>query len=78
MKNTLAIFGLLFMMNAFANKQPTESEIQKNRACFQDLEIQGCRTQEEDPEQFQACLSNAQDSLDDYCKKMMLKLYGTK
>ena len=76
MKKSLAIFGMLFMMNSFANHQPTEAEIQKNRQCFQDLEIQGCRTQEEDQEQFRSCLSNSLDSLEDQCRKMMLDLYG--
>lgn len=57
-------------------QHPSETEIQKNRACFQEVEVQGCRTQEEDPEQFRACLSSAVDQLDEDCKKMMLELYG--
>ncbi len=77
MKYTLAFFSMLFVMNVYAsNPQPTEAEIRKNRSCFQDLEIQGCRTQEEDPEQFRTCLADAQDSLDDYCQNMLKKLYG--
>jgi hypothetical protein len=81
MKHTIALFGLVFMLNVSAadkkNSQPTEAEIQQNRACFQDLEVQGCRTQEDDPEQFRECLSNAHESMDDHCKKLMLKLHGT-
>jgi len=77
MKLTLALFAMLFMMNVFAAAtQPSEAEIAKSRACFHDLEVQGCRSQEEDPEQFRACLANVHESLDDHCKKMMLDLYG--
>ncbi len=77
MKYTLAMFSMLFMMNVFAaNSQPSEAEIAKSRACFQDLEVQGCRSQDEDPEQFRACLANVHESLDDHCKKMLLDLYG--
>ena len=77
MKFTLALFSMLFMMNVFAAAaQPSEAEVAKNRACFQDLEVQGCRSQDEDPEQFRACLANVHQSLDDHCKKMLLDLYG--
>lgn len=77
MKFTLALFSMLFMMNLFAAAaQPTEAEIAKNQACFKELEVQGCRSQEEDPEQFRACLANVHQSLDDHCKKMLLDLYG--
>lgn len=85
MKHTLAIFGLIFMINVHATVEdtsktyvhPTDAEITRNRACFQDLEVQGCRSQEEDQEQFRSCLSNALPGLEDYCKKLMLNLYGT-
>lgn len=82
MRLSLAFFSMLFMFNVYADNQyqkavqPSDVEIQQNRACFHDLEVQGCRTQDEDPEQFRSCLSNAVDSLDDHCKEMMLKLYG--
>lgn len=82
MKYTLALFSMLFMFNVFAVEtyqkapQPSDAEIQKNRACFQDLEVQGCRSQDEDPEQFRSCLANVHQSLDDHCKKMLLDLYG--
>lgn len=83
MKKLIMALGLLSIFNVYAvtvdkYAQPTEAEIAKNRACFQELERQGCRTIEEDPEQFRSCLSNSHIALDDYCKKMMLDLYGTK
>lgn len=82
MKLSLALFSMLFMFNLYAADsyqkapQPSDVEIQKNRACFQDLEVQGCRSQEEDPEQFRACLANVHQSMDDHCQKMLLDLYG--
>lgn len=82
MKNILAILGLVFVMNSNAsttgNKyvHPSDSEISQNRSCFESLEVQGCRTEEEDREQYRSCMSDALDSLDDHCKKMFLKLYG--
>jgi hypothetical protein len=53
-----------------------EAEISKNRACFQDLEVYGCGKLEEDKYQFRTCLSEVQDSLSQYCKNMMQRLYG--
>lgn len=84
MKKTSLILALVFSFNVFAeteakkNPQPSEAEIVENQACFQQLEIQGCRTQEEDPEQFRSCLANSHASMDDHCKALMLNLYGTK
>ena len=84
MKNLLAIMGLFFVLNVFALEEkstgythPSNGEIAKNRACFADLEIQGCGKLEEDQEQFRSCMSNALVTLDDYCKKLMLELYGS-
>ena len=83
MKKSLMIFGFLFVINAGAAVgdlgkyvAPTEDEIAKNRACFQDLEVQGCGKQEEDPEQFRSCMSNVHSNLDEHCKRLMSKLYG--
>lgn len=78
-KLTIALFTLLFMMNVFAADkaaQPSEAEIAKNQSCFKELEVQGCRSQDEDPEQFRACMANVHPSMDDHCKKMLLDLYG--
>jgi hypothetical protein len=85
MKHTLAIFGLIFMLNAKATVEeqpkkyshPSEMEIEKNRACFQDLEVQGCGKFEDDHEQFRSCMSNAHQNLDDHCKELMSNLYGS-
>ena len=88
MKKLIIATSLLFIMNTYAETDisaeakkyvpPTQTEINANRNCFQELERQGCRTIEEDPEQFRSCLSNTHLVLDDHCKKMMLDLYGTK
>lgn len=77
---TSLLFGLLMMMNsalAAEYKSPTDAEIAKNRACFQDLEVQGCGKLDEDSVHFRSCLSNVQDSLDQHCSTMMKRLYGT-
>lgn len=83
MKKSLMIFGFLFITNVFAAEgdlgkyvPPSDTEVAKNRACFQDLEIQGCGKQEDDPDQFRSCMSNVQDSLDAHCKRLMSNLYG--
>ncbi len=83
MKKTLMIFGFLFVMNAGAAEgdlgkyvPPSDAEVSKNRACFQDLEVQGCGNQEEDPEQFRSCMSNVHENLNEHCKRLMSNLYG--
>lgn len=87
MKHLLLMASLFFIFNVYAETvdsegrkyvPPTDSEISANRSCFQELERQGCRSLEEDPEQFRSCLSNTHLVLDEYCKKLMLELYGTK
>ncbi len=67
---------LSFAAHAGEYVHPSADEISKNQACFQDVEVLGCRTQEEDPAHFQSCLSDVQDSLSESCRKMMTKLYG--
>lgn len=81
MKKIIAVLclGVVLSSNAATQKRyahPSETEITQNRSCFENLEVQGCRTIEEDPEQFRSCMSSALDSLEDHCKKMFLKLYG--
>lgn len=78
--------SLVVMMNANATVestgtksiQPSETEIQKNRACFQYLEVLGCGDAGEDPDHFRSCLGNVHPTLDDHCQRLMLELYGTK
>lgn len=85
MKQTLMILGLVFVMNINAAEQtvkkdvqPTAAEIAKNRACFQELEKQGCGTLEEDQEKFRSCMSYVHTTMEDHCQKLMKGLYGTK
>lgn len=56
----------------------TSTEIAKNRSCFQELEVQGCRNPDEDPSHFRSCLSNSLSSLTAECQKMMKELYEVK
>lgn len=88
MKHLLLMASLFFIFNVYAETvdgeegrkyvPPTDSEISANRSCFQELERQGCRSLEEDPEQFRSCLSNTHLVLDEHCKQLMIELYGTK
>lgn len=86
MKQTLIALGLVFTLNTHAAVepeskkavQPTAAEIAKNRACFQELEKQGCGSLEEDQERFRSCMSYVHTTMDDHCKNMMQSLYGSK
>lgn len=82
MKNIVLLLGLMFAYNSFADieyegaaSKPSASEINKNRACFEELKIQGCGDPGEDPEQFRACMNNVYSSLSRDCKALMTKLY---
>jgi hypothetical protein len=82
MKNIVLLMGLLIAYNSFADieyegttSKPTASEISKNRACFEELKIQGCGDPGEDPEQFRDCMNNVYSSLSAECKTLMTKLY---
>lgn len=83
MKNIILMTGLLFSFQAFADieyvednqSKPTETEISKNRTCFQELERQGCGDPGEDPQQFRSCMSNVYSTLSTDCKALMTELY---
>jgi hypothetical protein len=83
MRNLILICGILLMVNAYATIEAddnkifdvSQEEIMKNRACFKDLETNGCGDPGEDPKQFRACMSNVYPKLDVDCQKLMNKLY---
>lgn len=58
--------------------EPTAAEIQKNRACFEEVAKNGCGDPGEDIKQFRSCLHNVFPTLSVDCKKMMTKLYSNK
>ena len=76
----------MMMLNAHASieasstpsSQPSKDEISKNRACFEELSVQGCGDPGDDTEQFRSCMSNVHETLDPHCKQLMQSLYGTK
>lgn len=85
MKKLLVPLFMLFMLNSYAtivddgiNDQPSPAEIAKNRACFEELEKNGCGDPGEDPKQFRICLHDSFANLSKDCQKMMSGLYGTK
>lgn len=86
MKKLLLPFLIAMMMtNTYAtieddgqNPVPSQVEISKNRACFEDLTDNGCGDPGEDPAQFRACLHNVFPRLTTDCQKLMSELYSRK
>ena len=84
MKNMLLTMGLLFVINAHADIEYTpeeqsnvsQAEVTKNRACFQELNVQGCGDPGEDPIHFRSCMKNVKDTLSASCRSKMTELYG--
>lgn len=83
MKNLILMCGILLMVNAYATIEAgdekvfnvTAEEVMKNRACFKDLEANGCGDPGEDPKQFRSCMRNVYPKLEEDCQKLMTKLY---
>lgn len=86
MKNFLLIASMVFSLSALANidegsaasVEPTATELKASRACFAELETQGCGHPRDDQEHFESCLNNVYSSLSSPCKSMMTGLYGIK
>lgn len=84
MRTTLLALSLLFTITAQANieysaaetSKATPQEIAQNRACFEELKVQGCGDPGEDIQHFKSCLKNVHPTLSVYCQKMMTELYG--
>lgn len=82
MKNIVLLMGLLIAYNSFADieyegtsSKPSATEISKNRACFEELKVQGCGDPGEDAEQFRSCMNNVYETLSADCRNLMTKLY---
>lgn len=54
---------------------PTEQEISRNRACFEELAKAGCEDPGENLKGFRSCLHESFSLLSDDCRKMMSNLY---
>ncbi len=86
MKKIFFIMLISISAHSFANieyssQEPakaTVTEIKRNRACFEELKVQGCGDPGEDAQHFRSCLNNSFELLSVDCKKMMLELYGTR
>lgn len=86
MKYTFVALSLLFTISANADieyspQEPakaTPQEISKNRACFEELKVQGCGDPGDDINHFKSCLNNVHSTLTDNCKRMMTDMYGVK
>lgn len=83
MKTLFTMMFMLFIAQANASIEyvegedsaPTQQEINKNRACFDELSKAGCGDPGENIKEFRVCLHDAFPSLSDDCKKMMSNLY---
>lgn len=85
MKYALMFLTLSFIFNAYADIEympnevssaPSEQEISKNRACFQELITLGCGDPAEDSEHFRSCMANVYPNLSKSCQSLMSILYG--
>lgn len=84
MKNILVLLSFFFVLNSMADieyspdqsSQPTQTEILRNRSCWEELTIHGCGDPGENPKHFLSCLKEVKSSLTDNCKEMMIELYG--
>jgi hypothetical protein len=83
MKNALITLGLLMSLNSFANiehvddelTRPAQVEIESNRACFRELETQGCGDPGDDVSHFRSCMNNVFVDLSKNCQRLMKDLY---
>ncbi len=74
---------LLFIANVSASIEhvdgddatPTEQELSRNHACFDELSKAGCGDPGENLKEFRTCLHEAFPTLSHDCKKMMSNLY---
>ena len=86
MKKIILATGMLLSLTAFADieyssmepAKATSQEISKSRACFNELEEQGCGDPGDDLQQFRSCMNNVYSTLTADCKKLMSELYGAK
>lgn len=58
--------------------EPTPQELSNNRACFEELEKNGCGDPGEDVKQFRSCMHNVYSTLGKSCQKLMTDLYSRK
>lgn len=86
MKKLFVVMSLVMSFGAYADieysadqdSKPTIIEINKNRACFEEVAKLGCGDPGEDPKHFKSCLKDIHSSLSTSCKKMMSDLYSVK
>ncbi|MGE3611065.1 MAG: hypothetical protein AB7I27_15850 [Bacteriovoracaceae bacterium] len=64
--------------SSLKSTEPTPQEIKSSRACFLEVEKQGCRHPSEDHEHFRSCMSDVFSRLSPSCQKMFSELYGNK
>ncbi len=85
MKPFLITVFMLFIGNAHANIEfdgkleiPSETEVARNRSCFEEVSRFGCGDPGDDHRQFRSCLHDVYQTLSRDCKKLMTELYKKK
>ncbi len=58
--------------------QPSNAEVTRNRACFEELSKENCPDPADDVRQFRSCLHNVFPTLTPSCQKLMSELYTKK
>lgn len=84
MKKAISALMMIFVMNTYADieyspaeeSKATPEEVAQNRACFEELKVQGCGDPGDDVEHFKSCLKNVKPTLSSQCQNMMTELYG--
>jgi hypothetical protein len=61
--------------STFKKYEPTQSEVDKSRSCFKELERMGCGHPREDLQHFKSCKDEVKTSLSLTCKQMITDLY---
>lgn len=80
---SLIILSLMFLMTQArasidhdgVDGNPTATELERSRGCFNELKTQGCPDPGENLREFRQCLHEAFPQLSLDCRKMMKTLY---
>lgn len=86
MKNMLTIGALLLTLGSYASietgpeereTQPSVTQIQASRSCFQEITDTGCPHPADDLKEFRSCMHTMFQDLSTDCQARMKRLYGS-
>lgn len=85
MKRMTLAMVMVVMTSAYAtieydgnDGKPTTAELQKSRACFEELSQNGCGDPGDDLKHFRTCMHDSFSKLSTECRSMMTRLYKRK